>query len=453
MIHKFLLSFITVLTIHYHTLAQEEQVIAVIQEPFIVLLDPNDGSVIDNTFIDLSSLNPSTPKALLQVEDEIWVSDQIEDRIDRFDLEGVFIASIGGQIPNGGLDNIKGMEVVDDEVWVTNGGSNNGAPDDAIIRLDFDGNILGSIDTGGDSSFDIIDVGSGEVFISYIGSNTRIERRDYDGNIIGNVVETGIVTFIQQMELNSVENTLFAAVFSSTGPNLAGLYEFNVSDGTIADSWALGSLRGVAQLEDGNILLSGGGGFGIQILNPSTGNTAVISTDSAQYFGRIVTCITPDTPIGDANQTFNDGATIADIVVSPVDITWFATQNDAQNNENPLPNTTLLVDGETYYAVNIIDSCLSDFLEVTVNLILSNEDLLLSETQIFPNPVINKVTLISQEVISYISLSNILGQTITTKSINSSSYSFDMSSYSKGIYFLKIVNDNGNFRIKKLIKK
>ena len=93
-----------------------QQRIAVLQEPFVVLLDPIDGSIIDPTFIDLSSLNPGTPKDLLQVENELWISDQLEDRIDRFDLTGVYLGAL-----TTGLDNIKGMDIVNQtEVWVTN---------------------------------------------------------------------------------------------------------------------------------------------------------------------------------------------------------------------------------------------------------------------------------------------------------------------------------------------
>ena len=69
--------------------AQER--IAILQEPFVVLLDPNNGSIVDPTFIDLTPLNQGTPKGIIQVNEEIWISDQIEDRIDRFDLDGNYI--------------------------------------------------------------------------------------------------------------------------------------------------------------------------------------------------------------------------------------------------------------------------------------------------------------------------------------------------------------------------
>ncbi|MCB0457538.1 MAG: T9SS type A sorting domain-containing protein [Flavobacteriaceae bacterium] len=345
--------------------AQEQ--IAILQEPFVILLDPNDGTIVDPTFIDLTPLSPGTPKGIIQVNDEIWISDQIGDRIDRFDLDGNYLSTISG-----GMDNIKGMAVINNsEVWLSNAGTANGAPGDAIIRFDLDGNNLGFFNTSSiGSSFDIIDTGS-EVYVSYIGATeSKIERRDYSGNILGDIVGTGVVNFIQQIEVNTSNNSVYAAVFSTAGSNSSGLYEFAISDGSILNYWgAEGSLRGVAQLGDGNILISNSGG--IHILNPNTGVATTISGSASQYFGRLnlSPCTTPPTPTGDANQTFNEGATLADIVINPPSVTWFATEADALANTNPLPNSTLLVDGTTYWAVNIVNGCLSEPFAVTVTVL------------------------------------------------------------------------------------
>ncbi|MEM7187839.1 MAG: hypothetical protein AAF466_14420, partial [Bacteroidota bacterium] len=400
-----------------HVFAQER--IASLQEPFVVLLDPSDGSVVDPTFIDLSPLAQGTPKALVQVDDEIWISDQIEDRIDRFDLSGTYISTIGGQVSGGGLDNIKGMAVVNNtEVWVTNAGSNNDAPGDAIVRFDLDGNNLGFFATSGsDSTFDVIDVG-GEVYISYISGESKIERRDYSGNVLGNIVEEGVVQFIQQLELNNTNSSVYAAVFSTLGGNPSGLYEFAVSDGAILNYWgAEGSLRGVAALEDGNILISNSGG--VYILDPNTGIATTISNDSGQYFGHIslTPCTPPPPPTGDSNQTFNEGATIEDIVVTPTDVTWFATENDALNGTNPLPAGTLLVDNTTYYAVNIVDDCLSDPFAVTVTILLSVNDVSLDSLVVYPNPANDVLLLEAGVTIERMEVYNLAGQLLHQKNV------------------------------------
>ena len=82
--------------------------------------------------------------------------------------------------------------MVEDEVWVTNAGTNNGAPGESLVRFDFQGNPLGDFATVG-ASFDVLNTGN-EVYISYIGNETRIERRDLQGNILGDLVPTAVGT-------------------------------------------------------------------------------------------------------------------------------------------------------------------------------------------------------------------------------------------------------------------
>lgn len=429
---------------------QAQERIASLQEPFVVLLDPTDGSVIDPTFIDLTPLAQGTPKALVQVGDELWISDQLEDRIDRFDLSGVYLSTLGGQMPNGGLDNIKGMEVVNNaEVWVTNAGSNNDAPGDAIVRFDLAGNNLGFFTTSGtDSTFDVIDVG-GEVYISYIGGESKIERRDYSGNVLGNIVEEGVVQFIQQLELDSSNNSVYAAVFSTLGGNPSGLYEFAISDGAILNYWgAEGNLRGVAALDDGNILISNSGG--VSILDPGTGIATPISTESGQYFGRIDLnpCTPPPAPTGDSNQTFTEGATIEDIVVNPPDVSWFATENDALNGTNPLPPGTLLEDATTYYAVNIVGGCLSDPFAVTVTIVLSIEDFNAHSIKVYPNPTSDFLTIASRAIIDQVLVYNVYGQLVLTGYGLDNEMTLDFSGMAAGVYILNAYSGNSRQMIR-----
>lgn len=112
--HLYFLSLLVIITVFQ---AKSQEVIAVINEPNVVLLDPFDGSVLNSAFIDLTPLNQGQPKDITQVGEEIWITDQTADRIDRFDLTGTFLSTI-----NTGLDNIKGLAVIGSEVWVTNAG-------------------------------------------------------------------------------------------------------------------------------------------------------------------------------------------------------------------------------------------------------------------------------------------------------------------------------------------
>lgn len=440
-------AFVVLLLGFYPMNAQER--IAILQEPNVVLLDPDNGDILDPSFIDLTPLDQGTPKAILQVGEEIWITDQIRDRIDRFDLDGDHLGQIGGMIPGGGLDNIRGLAIVNgSEVWVTNAGDDNDAPGDAIVRFDFDGNNLGFFSTEPQSvsPFSIVDNGDGEVYISY-SSSDNIERRDYDGNFLGNIVEPGVVNFIQQIELLD-GNQILAAVFSGAGAN--GVYVFSETDGSILNFWNEGSLRGVASLGNGEYLWSSSGGF--FRLNPDTGVSTQLSSDSAQYFGRLELqgCTPPPTPTGDSEQTFEEGATLADIVIDPVDVTWYATEADALAGTNPLPLSTVLVDGETYYAVNIVDGCLSDPFAVTVIITLSANDFNSSNFSYYPNPTDGIITLKYEKPITEITVINMLGQKVLTQKDNALKVQVDLSTLPSATYFMNIISDGDTKTIKVL---
>lgn len=433
-----------VLSISFSLEAQER--IAVIQSPNVVLINPMDGDILDPSFI---VLDEGTPKALIQVGDEIWISYQVGDKIERYDLDGNLLSTI-----EGGMDNIKGMALINEsEVWLTNAGDQNGAPDDAIIRFDLDGNNLGFFPTAGVSAFDIVDNGDGEVYISYIGASTsKIERRDYDGNVLGNILEPGVVNFIQQIEIEEPD-VILAAVFSViSGGNQNGLYRFSETDGSIIDFWNEGNLRGVAKLGNGEILWTSAAG--LHRLDPATGISTLIAASSGQFFGRLNLdgCTAPPTPTGDAQQTFEEGATLADIVVDPTDVTWFASEADALAGTNALPLDTPLVSGETYYAVNIVAGCLSDPLAVTVTITLSLNDFDDSNFSFHPNPTNDILFLDYNKTISEVVISNILGQVVRVQKANSNAVEIDMSTLSKATYLVKIVSE-GHSKTVKVIKQ
>lgn len=77
------------------------------------------------------------------------------------------------------------------------------------------------------------------------------------------------------------------------------------------------------------------------------------SCNSAERLAVRVTLSSVDLPAASANQTLCMGATISDIEVTGQNILWYgsATGNDL------LANTTLLVDGRTYFATQTIGGC------------------------------------------------------------------------------------------------
>ena len=67
------------------------------------------------------------------------------------------------------------------------------------------------------------------------------------------------------------------------------------------------------------------------------------------------------------------------------------------------------------------------------------EDFNSKEFVAFPNPVKDKLSLSANEEISSISITNILGQEIYSQNINALNASIDMSSFSKGTYFINAI--------------
>jgi hypothetical protein len=250
----------------------------------VMLFSAVDGSLVFDNFINLSGLaNPTgTPKGIRRVGDEIWVSDQIRDRIDRFTLEGTWIDTIGGRFPGGGLDNVRGLGVVNNEVWVANAGTANGAPGNAVVRFDFAGNNLGSFPTQG-SPWDFIQRDD-EVLLSFSSATpyvSRIERLDLVGNHLGSFNPPSQMNFIQGIDERANGNVV-AAGFSSP----AGVYEYT-SAGVLVG--VLGGTsngpRGVAALDNGNVMWTNGSG--IQVADVVAGTSTIIFPGSAQFCARI----------------------------------------------------------------------------------------------------------------------------------------------------------------------
>lgn len=293
------------------TAAQEY--IMVVQKPYVVALDANTGDVVNPQAIDLSSLVITTPKAVKQIGNEIWLTEQLDDFIYRFDLDGNYLGEIFGS-----MDNIKGLENVNNEVWVTNAGTANGAPGEAIVRLDSDGNYLGAYDTNGNSSFDILNTGT-DVYISFIHQGSPVQRWDYEGNYIDDIVPPGTLNFAQQLDLTA-SGDLLVGNFSSP----AGIYLFDGTTGNQLQYWPQTGVRGVMETHDGSILWSNSSG--IHRLNPATGVSTMILSGGAQFFGRINPgggCTTPSLSVENPDPICEGHTATITATSNGQDVQWY----------------------------------------------------------------------------------------------------------------------------------
>lgn len=242
----------------------------------LVTFDPFDGSLINSNF---ATIDGGTPKHAMQVGNEIWVSNQLNDNIDRFSLDGTFMSSIGGA-----LDNIKGMAIVGNEVWVTNAGSNNGATGNSIVRINIGtGMVSGATPTDG-SLFDLVQY-QGRLLGSNIGQED-LEFYDFSGNLTGIFhASDGVsgIDFPQQMFVRD-DGGVLAAGFSSP----SGVYAYDSDGNEIGIIAGIdGGARGVYELGNGNIMWTNGGG--VWVTDPNTGlSTNVYDGGSGQYIDLVV---------------------------------------------------------------------------------------------------------------------------------------------------------------------
>ena len=156
---------------------------------------------------------------------------------------------------------------------------------------------------------------------------------------------------------------------------------------------------------------------------------------------------------GNATQTFISGSTIANLVVSPNNVLWYANQANAISGSNPLPVSTVLVNNTTYYAVRVINNCRSIPFPVLVNVTLEINNFENDKINIYPNPSNGIITISnSNNHFTELKLFNILGMELKSFIANSKEINIDISNYQNGTYFLKIISEQSEI-VKKIIKK
>lgn len=169
---------------------------------------------------------------------------------------------------------------------------------------------------------------------------------------------------------------------------------------------------------------------------------------SEKNFDLIVT-VNPVAPSGSADQFFTNGETLANIELTGTNIQWY----DSLTGTNILPASTILNDGITYYASQTMSGCEgSSRIAVTVHLLLGNSDFEDKNLRVFPNPVNNILNLSYSTEISSVTVYNLLGQEVLSKTVNASETQLDMSNLSVGTYIVK-ANVDGLVKTFKIVKQ
>ena len=198
--------------------------------------------------------------------------------------------------------------------------------------------------------------------------------------------------------------------------------------------------------------------------NLTPGTYRVITSDVKGCFVIMDAVVDPIAPTinGQDKLTveFKAGQTLADLTPEGQDIKWYSTPNTlegktSKTKETPLPLSTVLVHGTTYYASQTINGIESkERLAVTakINGTLSTPDFLLANFKSYPNPVQHILTIDNTAVIDEVEIFSVAGKSILVKKINSEHSEIDLSNISSGFYLLKVTSE-GKTKTIKIVKK
>ncbi len=147
-------------------------------------------------------------------------------------------------------------------------------------------------------------------------------------------------------------------------------------------------------------------------------------------------------PVAPSPQTLNSGSTLADIVITPANVLWYDTFNDALGDVNRLALDLPLENNKTYYAVNDDGEYRSQPFPVTVIVTLNTANFELQNLKFYPNPVSSTLTISSSFPIQSIEIYNLLGQRLINESHTSSEVNLNVSNLASAAYLVKIKSEN-----------
>lgn len=214
----------------------------------VCLFNAADGALVDANFIvDPSRLN-SPKNAIFSGRNTILVSDQVNDAIHEYDLNGTFVGTIANQAS--GADNVRGIAMHQGQLYATIGDN---IYANSVQKYNLNGSRIGTfVASPLNSPFDIY-FRDEDALVSNFASH-HIERFSHGGAYLGRFVDATAVGSIrapQQITRRSNGNLLVAG-FSQP----AGVFEYD-PDGNFVAYYNVGTgVRGVYELRNGRILFT-----------------------------------------------------------------------------------------------------------------------------------------------------------------------------------------------------
>jgi hypothetical protein len=239
----------------------------------LVSFDPMDGSVLNPSMFPLQG---GTQIGAIDVNGEVWVSEQIGDRISRWDINGNSLGVIGPIHAGGGLDNIRGLTLIGNTVYVTNSGTANGAPGNAVVLFDTSGAYISHFITTGlaPSPFSLI-LHQGDLLVASSSANDDVHRFTQAGVTIGTFHNSTALNFAHQISPAS-DGNVWVGGFSSNN-----VVKLDATSGNVLFSFTASGARGVYELGNGNVMWTNGSGA--HIYNMALGTSSLVHAGGGRH--------------------------------------------------------------------------------------------------------------------------------------------------------------------------
>ncbi len=247
----------------------------------VLLVDPFDGHIVDYNFI----VNPPEetllwwPKAAVQVDNEIWVSEQAFGAVLRYtaDLRPRFLGYAAWN-----LERPTGMCAIDNKVLIAHS-----ARSAASEVLCFTNAGPCGLAFRAEDPYDIIEFGNGLLVTDYAAS--RVLRYSLEGTGGSDFVATGDANFThpQQVALLQTGPQGQTRLWVAAIGGAAGYYEFDMQ-GNQTRYLPLGNASGMVLLGNGRLLVTGG--WGIEMFNLEDESHTLVEDYEAEYIKPLNLC-------------------------------------------------------------------------------------------------------------------------------------------------------------------
>lgn len=164
----------------------------------------------------------------------------------------------------------------------------------------------------------------------------------------------------------------------------------------------------------------------------------------------VIVALLPATavPGGNTTQEFEAGATVSDLMISVLigaEIQWYVM---GEGELEEIGMDAPLVDGETYYVTQEVEGCESEPLAITVEEVLGTPTFSLKNLAVYPNPVVDVLTISYNDTITEVSVINMLGQVVISQKANTEKVEVNTSKLQNGSYILKVATTKGTATVK-----